>query len=177
MVRKAEQRKPNKKSKRRTVGRYQIFHDGVAQTGKFMSGAFAEARGPGDNSVKGKNKLRVEPKTYTLHTHGGKKYKTLKFSTSGSTNAQPKPGIELKGCLPRTEILIHPGRGFLSSIGCINPCTSLPNGAEPITYSTSRLRVIAIIEDLKTYLRDAFPESNEKTVPNAFVVIDGEPTI
>ena len=135
---------------------------------------FAETRGPGDNSTPGNNR-RIEEGTYTLHTQGGTRYKTWGYSASGATNALPKPGIELRGCAPRTEILIHPGRGFLSSVGCINPCTSLPHGGEPITYSISRNRTIAMLEDLKAFLGDDFPQQNERTVPRAYVVIEGEP--
>ena len=74
-----------------------------------------------------------------------------------------------------SEILIHPGRGFLASIGCINLCTSLPNAAEGITYKSSRRRVIAMLEDMKAFLGAAFPTRNERPVPGAHVVIDGEP--
>jgi hypothetical protein len=64
---------------------------------------------------------------------------------------------------------------FLSSIGCINPCASLPNANEIIEYEGSRERVIAIIEDLKAFLGADFPKKNGKKIPRAFVVIDGEP--
>jgi hypothetical protein len=160
--------------KRRTVGGYQIFHDGVAQTGPDMSGAFAETRGPGDNSAVGNNR-RIEQGRYTLRTQGGTKYKTFAYSESASSGTSPKPGIELKGCEPRSEILIHPGRGFLSSIGCINLCTSLPDAAEGITYVSSRRRVIAMLDDMAAFLGSGFPNQNERPVPNAHVVIDGEP--
>src|SRR4051794_26693792 len=83
--------------KRRTVGRYQIFHDGVAQAGPDMSGAFAGTRGPGDNSAAGNNR-RIEQGRYTLLTQGGTKYKTFGYSASASSGAIPKPGIELTGC-------------------------------------------------------------------------------
>jgi hypothetical protein len=35
--------------------------------------------------------------------------------------------------------------------------------------------VIALIEDLKGYLGDEFPDRNGRKIPRAFVVIDGEP--
>ena len=73
------------------------------------------------------------------------------------------------------NFLIHPGQGFLASIGCINPCTSLPNAAEMIDFVPSRKRVIAIINDLKAFSGGDFPTKNGKEIPNAFVVIDGEP--
>ena len=77
--------------------------------------------------------------------------------------------------MARTDILIHPGDGFLSSIGCINLCTSLPNANEPIDYAPSRKRVLAVLDDLKAFLGNAFPNKNGKLIPNAFLVIDGEP--
>ena len=160
--------------KKRTVGHYQIFHDGVAQPGRDMSGMFAETRGPGANSPNG-NGRRIEEGTYSLRTQGGTKYVTLNYNSSGSSSAIPRPGVELRGCAPRTEILIHPGRGFLSSIGCINLCTRLPGASEPITYKSSRRRVISMIEDMKIYLGGSFPTRNERDIPDAHVVIDGEP--
>lgn len=63
----------------------------------------------------------------------------------------------------------------MASIGCINPCTSLPGAAELIDFSPSRKRVIAIIDDLRAFAGEAFPATNGKRIPNAFVVLDGEP--
>lgn len=159
--------------KRRTVGTYTVFHNGVAQNGD-LSGAVAETRGPGDNKKAGNNR-RVEAGRYRLFTQAGSKYVTLNYDKSGASNATPKPGLELMDTGKRQEILIHPGRGFLSSVGCINPCTSLPKASEPITYSSSRRRTISIIDDLRSFLGDRFPTRNGKAIPNAFVVIDGDP--
>ncbi|MEM8813089.1 MAG: hypothetical protein AAGF59_10765 [Pseudomonadota bacterium] len=156
------------------MGRYQIYHDGDAARGRDMRGMFAETRGPGDNSREN-NKRRIEEGRYSLRTQGGRNYVTHNYNPSGSTSALPRPGIELRGCAPRTEILIHPGRGFLSSVGCINLCTNLPHAAEPITFKSSRRRVISMLDDLAKFLGNAFPSQNEKPVPNAHVVIDGEP--
>lgn len=88
---------------------------------------------------------------------------------------KPKPGIELKDTDERSEILIHPGKDFLRSIGCINLCTSLPDANEDIDYLGSRRRVIAVIEDLKDYLGERFPRQNGRRIPDAFAVMDGEP--
>lgn len=173
IVRKGEQRRPSD-GKRRTVGSYRIYHDGVAQTGKWMKGMVAETRGPGANKPRGNNR-RVEAGRYPLATQFGTRYKTWNYRESEATNVIPKPGFELKSTGKRTEILVHPGMGFLSSIGCINPCTSLPGGREPITYSLSRKRVIALIEDMKAFLGNRFPPRNGRKIPRAFVVIDGEP--
>lgn len=173
MVRTAEQRRESD-GKRRTVGTYRVFRDGVAQAGPLLNGMFAETRGPGANAPAGNNR-RIKAGEYTLSTQDGAKYVTWGYTLSTNPAAVPRPGLEVEGCLPRDEILIHPGRGFLSSVGCINPCKSLPNAAEMIDFPGSRERVIAIIEDLKAYLGAEFPNKNGKKIPKAFVVIEGEP--
>jgi len=173
IVRKSEQRRPSD-GKKRTVGKYQIYHDGVKQTGAGLSGVVAETRGPGANKPAGNNR-RVKEGRYPLFTQDGAKYVTIGFKDSESRSAKPKPGLELKETGQRAEILIHPGQGFLASVGCINPCASLPNAAEMIDFAPSRKRVIAIINNLKAYVGGAFPTRNGRKIPNAFVVIDGEP--
>lgn len=157
----------------RTIGQYQVFHDGQPVDG--LAGMTAESPGPGDNSTPG-NKKRIEPGRYPLWTQSGSKYVTIGYVQNESTGSIPKPGIELKGTEPRTEILIHPGvNGFLSSVGCINLCANLPDAEEPISYGGSRRRVIALIEDLRDYLGAAFPAQNGRRLPDAWAVIDGEP--
>lgn len=173
IVRNSEQKRASD-GKRRTVGRYQVFHDGFPQTGAGLSGTVAETRGPGSNKPAGNNR-RVEEGRYPLFTQDGTRYVTIGYKDSQSVSAKPKPGLELKETDQRSEILIHPGVGFLASIGCINPCTSLPNAAEMIDFVPSRERVIAIINDLKDFSNGAFPTKNGKKIANAFVVIDGEP--
>jgi hypothetical protein len=173
IVRTSEQRRAAD-GKRRTVGTYQVFHNGVKQTGAGLYGTVAETRGPGANKPAGNNR-RIEPGRYPLFTQAGSKYVTHGFSTSESKTARPKPGLELKDTGERGEILIHPGQGFLSSIGCINPCTRLPLATETIDYVPSRRRIIAIIDDLKAFAGANFPATNGKRIPNAFVVVDGEP--
>jgi hypothetical protein len=172
IVRRTEQQRASD-GKRRTVGTYQVFHNGVPQTGPGMKGMVAETRGPGANKP-AENNRRVEQGRYPLATQNGTRYKTWNYRESEATNVIPKPGFELTKTGKRSEILVHPGIGFLSSIGCINPCTSLPNAREPITYASSRRRVIALIEDMKNFI-GTFPATNGKKIPNAFVVIDGEP--
>ena len=71
--------------------------------------------------------------------------------------------------------MIHPGRGFLSSVGCINPAKSLGSKDTDIDFQDSRSRTIALIDDLKAFLGAKFPSKNGKPIPNAFVVIEGEP--
>ena len=171
IVRKSEQVRGER---RRTVGTYQVFHDGVAQTTADMSGTTAETKGPGHNK-KANNGRRLEAGTYPISTQDGSHYKTFKYADSNDPDVTPKPGIELNKTNKRTEILIHPGVGFLSSVGCINPCTSLPNALEDISFKGSRRRVIAIIEDMKAFLGPDFPKKNGIPIPGAKVVIDGEP--
>ena len=173
IVRNSEQRRASD-GKRRTIGRYQVYHDGVAQTGAGLSGTVAETRGPGANKPAG-NGRRVEARRYPLWTQAGSHYVTIGYRDSENAAHLPKPGLLLEDTGERVGILIHPGKGFLSSIGCINPCTSLPNAEEPIDFAPSRRRVIAIIEDAKAYAAAAFPNQNGRRIPNAWVVIDGEP--
>lgn len=175
VIRQSEQRRKSD-GKRRTVGKYQIFHNSVKQTGTGLSGTIAETRGPGANSPMGNNR-RVKEGRYPLFTQDGAKYVTIGYKESESTGAKPKPGLLLENTDERRGIVIHPGQGFLSSIGCFNPCNSLPNESEMIDFIPSRKRVIAIIEDLKAFARSAFPSKNGKRIPNAFVVVDGEPTL
>jgi hypothetical protein len=173
IIRKSEQRRSSD-GKRRTVGKYLIYHDGVKQTGAGLSGVVAETRGPSANKPAGNNR-RIKEGRYPLFTQDGAKYVTIGYRDSESRSAKPKPGLELKETGQRAEILIHPGQGFLASVGCINPCASLPNAAELIDFAPSRKRVIAIINNLRAYVGGAFPTKNGKRIPNAFVVIDGEP--
>jgi hypothetical protein len=173
VVRQSVQRRPSDGFER-TVGLYQIFHDGIAQTGAAMSGMTAEAKGPGAN-VPINNGKRIEAGRYPLRTHVPGNYSTWKYSNSLDPDAVPKPCLELADTGDRTDILVHPGHDFLASVGCINLCTSLPDAHEEITFVSSRKRVITVIENLKTYLGKDFPKTNGRAIPRAFVVIDGEP--
>lgn len=173
ITRNKEQKSPTT-GRRRMVGKYQVFHDGKAQSGKHMSGTTAESKGPGANKPVG-NGLRVELGAYPLATQAGVNYVTIGYSKGTTPASKPKPGILLQKTGKRVAILIHPGNGFLASIGCINLCTSLPNGSEPIDYAPSRERVIAVIDDMKAFIGGKFPKSNGKGIPGASVVIEGEP--
>jgi hypothetical protein len=165
-------REDNGDGRRRTVGRYQVFHNGAPLAG--LSGMCAETRGPGDNSKQGNNR-RIEAGRYPLHTQDGAKYVTIGYQDSTSITKIPRPGLDVGNTNRRVGILIHPGRGFLSSIGCINPTKSLAGSKADIDFVDSRTRVIAIIEDMKAFLGSAFPTKNGRPIPNAFLVIDGEP--
>ena len=154
----------------RTVGTYQVFHDGAPMAG--LAGMTAESRGPGSNSVKG---VRIAPGTYALAAQDGGKYATIGYNANANPAALRRPAVELTGTGRRSEILIHPGIGFLASIGCINLCKNLPNADEPISFGGSRQRVIAMIEDMKSFLGASFPNRDGRPIANAFAVIVNEP--
>lgn len=175
IVRTAEQYRSSE-NRKRTVGNYRIFHDGVARSGYAMSGMVAETGGPGANTPVN-NGLRIEQGRYPLATWGGDEYVTYGYNASDEAVAVPRPALELRSTGERTEILLHPGYDFLASIGCINPCTSLPDASEDITYAGSRRRVITIIQDIKAFVGNGFPATNGLSIQNAFIVIDGEPTL
>lgn len=87
----------------------------------------------------------------------------------GSATTLTKP--ELRNTSARTSILVHPGHGFLASIGCINLTDRLDDGSVDIPFADSRDRVVAVIDDLKDYLGDAFPHRNGIDIPHASVEI------
>jgi len=156
--------------KMRTVGTYQVFHHGGPVAG--LTGMTAESRGPGSNTAK---KRRIRAGTYPLATQAGGRYSTLNYTQNANPTALRRPGIELLSTGARSEILIHPGIGFLASVGCINLCFNLPDADEMISFPGSRKRVIALIDDMKTFLGAAFPTADGRRIPNACAVIEGEP--
>jgi len=181
-IRRQEEQKRG--SKVRTVGVYQVFHDGVPQTntvavdGKLvpLSGQTAESKGPGQNVAPATTAKpsRIAAGRYPMKTSGGPTYVTTGFRKDLQITAK-MPGLELRKTGGRTDILVHPGKDeFLSSIGCINPCTSLPDANEDISYGGSRRRVIALIQDMKAFL-GSVSTAGDTPILNAFVVIDGEP--
>jgi len=156
----------------RTIGTYQVFHNGQPQAE--LAGTSVETKGPGDNKVKG-NGRRIEAGVYPLATHAGPHYVTLGYHVSTDPDQTPKPGLELRHTGNRSEILVHPGHGFLASVGCINLTEPLPSAATDIPFVNSRDRVIAAINDLKAFAGAAFPHFNGQPIADATVVIDGEP--
>jgi hypothetical protein len=161
----------------RTVGSYQVFHDGTAVAQ--LSGTIVERQGPGDNTSTGVSKhRRVAAGTYEVHTHDGasnEKYKTIGFSSSARINETPRPALRLEPTGARSGILIHPANGYLASIGCLNPSSDLSGPDDNIQWSDSRSRVIAIIDDLRAFLGRDFPASNNRRIPRCQCIIDGEP--
>jgi hypothetical protein len=155
-------------AKSRTVGRYQVFHDGAAVPA--LSGATAETRGPGANAPVGNNRC-IAAGTYNLHIQSGAKYATIGFTSNVNPVALRRPGLLLLPTGARVGILIHPARGFLWSVGCINPATSLASASSDIDFNDSRTRIIALIDDLKAFLGPAFPTGAGARIPGATVVI------
>lgn len=154
----------------RTVGSYQVFRDGVAATERLLSGTTAEAAGPGSNQASAIRKKCIAAGRYPLATSGGPTYVTTGYREDYLIRAA-MPGIELQGTAPRSAIIIHPGKNaFLSAVGCINPCTRLPTPDERIDYPGSRDRVIALIDDMKSFL-GTVPSQGDRPIANAYVVI------
>lgn len=149
--------------KRRTVGGYQVFVDGEPVAG--LSGDMAETRGPGDNSRAGNNRC-IEAGTYHIHIQSGSKYATIGYTARTNPVALRRPGLLVMPTHPREGILIHPARGFLWSIGCLNPASALTDASADIDFLDSRSRVIALIESLRATVR-AFPTDGGARIPGA----------
>lgn len=164
----------------RTVGSYGVWWNG-AQVADFaipggvvvpLAGTTAEAKGPGSNEAEAIDERCIAPGRYRLGTWDGDDYQTDGYSPDPIVAGMPWPGIWVRGTQARSAILIHPGKDeFLSSTGCINLCTALPDAAETISYPGSRRRVIALIEHMKQCLGDSFPTSSNRRIPNAWVRI------
>jgi hypothetical protein len=165
-----ERAKEEKRGTRtRTRGKYQVFHDGVAVPG--LAGSCVETEGPGDNSEEDNDK-RVEQGRYPLGTHDGARFATINFPRSGR-----RPAVKLNKTNKRTDILIHPASGFKSTVGCINLSRPLANTNADMDAADSRRRVIAVIEDWKSFLGNRFPKKDDQPLPGAFAVIEGEPSL
>ncbi len=163
-------REEKRGSSTRTVSTYQVYHDGAADAQ--LAGMICEPPGPGDNTENGDDHdLRILPGIYPLYTQSGTKYKTIGYKESGSSSAVPRPGIELMNTGDRTEILIHPAQGFLWSVGCFNVTDHIADASSNINYVESRKRIIALIDDMATYLGNRFPAANGKVIPDTFAVV------
>ena len=162
-------------SKMRTYGSYQVFQDGHALDG-LLSGFICECIGPGENTVAGTAK-RIAQGTYPLSTQFGR-YRTVGYSDDTSTAGRPPmPALLVEHTINRSGVLIHPGHPpnlFLSSIGCFNPTSALLSWQE-IDFWDSRSRVIALVDDLHRFAPDAFHSIENTMIPNASIVVDGEP--
>jgi len=166
----------------RTISNYQVYHDGMEVDG--LAGSFVERQGPGDNSKSGKgNHGRIAAGRYRLATHSGAKdprkkkvkYQTIGYAKTADIGQLPRPAIRFLDTESRKGILIHPGNGYIWSIGCFNPGRSLKTPTDNLKFLESRLMVIALIDDMRTYQGNKFPNSNNKEIPNTHAVVDGEP--
>lgn len=158
----------------RTIGEYQCYWNGAAI--EHLQGQMVERQGPGDNTTEvGDNRdLRIREGAYRLAIHNGVNYKTYGYDEGGTTFEQtPKPGLLLKDTDERSAILIHPGVGYVRSIGCLNPASGLTDADSSIDFMDSRRQVLAIIEAMKSRMRGRFPRSG--TIPEAVILIEGEP--
>jgi LysM repeat protein len=167
--------------KTRTVGTYQVYHDGekastirIGDVNVPLFGTTAEAAGPSQNDKTDKEGFptRIVARTYPMKTSGGPMYVTHGYRQDEAKEAK-MPGLELTDTGRRSDILIHPGKDeFRSTVGCINLCTHLDTPQEKISYGGSRRRVIALIEDMKAFL-GGLP-GPDQPIPNAFVVVGEE---
>jgi hypothetical protein len=167
-------------TKTRTYGEYQVFLNGNAVAA--LSGNVCESPGPGENQTPAsfENPRRLEQGRYPLSTQFGPHFVTIGYTTQQPEN-HPFPGVALTGTGNRSAILIHPAHAppppwslFLSSIGCLNLTKPLqPDGL--MDFMESRSRVIDVISSLAAFAPGAFAQRNDTLIPNAAVVIDGEP--
>lgn len=165
----------------RTYGSYATFFDGAA-TG--LSGFMIERQGPGDNTQIGKDQhRRIAAGEYPLATHKSPrkpefprgKYRTWGYADEHDATATPRPCIGVEGTGHRDGILIHSAGDFLHSIGCLNPTAALADGDSDIDWVSSKARVIALIHDMRVHLGSSFPSENGRDIPNAWLIITGEP--
>ena len=155
----------------RTVGRYQVYRDGVPVPE--LAGVTAEPGGPGNNATIDCG-LRIEPGTYDLGTHDGDSYCSLGYVVDDDHTVLRKPALKLEATGVRTDILVHPGHGFLASLGCLNPTIDLPNGQAMIPFEDSRRRVVALIHDLEDYTGETYPARNGFVIPRASITIEDD---
>src|SRR5262249_33419507 len=154
-------------------GELPVFADCSAGPG--LSGMDVGTKGSRHKSHGGKHRsLKARP--VPLADPPGPKYATHGFTTSTNPTALKRPALEVGKTAPRSAILVLPGRGFLSSIGCFNPSKGLANAAADIDFADSRSRVIALINDLHAFLGESFPAVNNKEIPAASIIIEGEPS-
>jgi hypothetical protein len=156
----------------RTVGTYSVCLDGV--TLPHLTGTSVECGGPGANAPEGNGRRLVEGE-YEIAIHMGANYATVDYDDSPNFLTLPKPAVGLVGTGARTEILVHPGVGFLRSVGCINLTGDLEDAEADINLNDSIRRVVAVLKNLEVFLGRHLPSDNATRIPNASVVIAGEP--
>jgi hypothetical protein len=161
----------------RTYGRYETFIDGRPIAG--LAGFVCEAIGPGDNSTPN-NGRRIAPGRYPLYTHWhGVKYASVGYAPDLQTaGALKMPAIRVGDTAARTDILIHPGHPptpYLSSVGCFNLTAPL-SATQEMDYWDSRARVIALLDSLRRFAPLAFAAADITRIPDAWLLVEGEPT-
>lgn len=166
VVRTAEQ---HRGEQTRTIGCYQVYRDGVVVPA--LHGVTAEPGGPGDNGTADCG-LCIEPGTYALATQDGDAYCSIGYVVDPDHQVLRKPALQLRSTGQRTDILVHPGHGFLASLGCLNPTGELATAETDMCFEDSRQRVMALLHDLQAYVGDEFPASNGQNIPRAHVVIE-----
>lgn len=154
----------------RTVGHYRVLHDGVPAAGPLLSGDAVEREGPGDNGYVGKEERRcIEAGTYPLGLHDTDNYSTVDYETNGD---HPRPAVLVRDTDRRTAILVHPAADYGSTIGCINLGSGLVDANSDLDLADSTRRVIAVIDDLKSFLNGRFPSG---AFPSCRIVVDDPP--
>ena len=165
-------------TRKRTYGAYQAYRDGAAIAGR--GGDICEPIGPGHNTLPADGK-RIAQGRYRLGVADGPHYHSVSYADDTAPAGQyPMPGVSL--ILPaggRSAILVHPAHPpaddlLLSSVGCLNPTGPLASD-EPMDFNDSRGRVIALIDALRAFAPAAFADGQARPIPNAWIVIDGEP--
>lgn len=162
--------------KSRTYGRYETIVDGSPIAG--LSGFVCEAVGPGDNKTLNNGK-RIEPGRYPLFTHWhGARYASVGYALDAETpGALKMPAIRVGDTEARTDILIHPGHPptpYLSSVGCFNLTAKL-KPTQDMDFWESRARVIALLDSLRAFAPEAFAIEDITRIPNAWLLVEGEP--
>lgn len=161
----------------RTYGRYETFLDGTPIAG--LAGFVCEAIGPGDNGTPD-NGRRIAPGRYPLYTHWhGAKYASVGYSLDLEVaGALRMPAIRVGDTEARSDILIHPGHPptpYLSSVGCFNLTAPLL-ATQEMDFWESRARVIALIDSLRAFAPAAFAATDITRIPDAWLLVEGEPS-
>src|SRR4051812_12835470 len=135
-------------NKVRTFGSYRVYHDGRVVSG--LAGGTAEPGGPGCNRTPDSGRC-IERGTYPIATHDGDVYCSIGHVIEPDLNRVRRPALGLLGTGVRTDILIHPGHGFLASTGCINPTPANLSRTQDIDFADSFSRTLELMEDLRTF--------------------------
>jgi hypothetical protein len=154
----------------RTVGTYQVYHDGVPVEG--LAGVTVERQSRGDGAAGKENRLPIGAGQYPLLVHATKKYATTKYHSNGSS---PRPALQVGHSSEGAAVLVHPAGGYGSTLGCINLAGPLSGPRKNMTLADSISRVIAVIEDLRAYVGQSFPRKAGGRIADALILIEGEP--